>query len=156
VIDLVGELDTVFSGDKPATGRVADQIRNPPGTDFWTLQIVGSVGCRGRATQEDEKHDPKSDALPLRSAGRRSGRTRLCKFWRTKATEHPECHPDGVVHQVAHGALLCHVNALFGAAIGARRVVGSLMPRPPGQYWPCGSTFSIIRSSGTPSVFNLL
>src|SRR5215471_8914085 len=55
VIDLVGELDTVFSGDQPSTGRVADQVRNPPRTDFWTLQIVGSVGCRGRATQQDEK-----------------------------------------------------------------------------------------------------
>src|SRR5262249_4212806 len=89
VIDLVRELDTVFSGDKPATGCVADEIRNPPATDFRTLEIVGSGGG-GRATQQDEKHDPKSDALPLRSAERRSGRTRPCKFWRMKATEHLE------------------------------------------------------------------
>src|SRR5215470_18335413 len=47
IVDLVGEVDAVFGGEQAATGCVANKIRNPPRTNFRTLQIFDRVALYG-------------------------------------------------------------------------------------------------------------
>jgi len=89
IVDLIGEIDSIFGGEQAATACVANKIRNPPWTNFRTFQLSAAEPCAAAQQRSEKSATTNAMRLRWRLQGAALGERGFASFGRRKRPSIP-------------------------------------------------------------------